>query len=106
MAENVARVASLAAIGRTPTPVPDLDPTADAERLSGGEAQRLALHRALLLEPRVLLLDEPTNALDADVAGTWEERLLSHVRAGNAVLWATHDDALVARMGAREVRIG
>lgn len=103
--ENVERIARLAGVAAEPTLVPGLEPGADAERLSAGEAQRLALHRALLCRPRVLLLDEATGALDSEAAGACEARVLEFVGQGNAALWVSHDDALAERVGGREVRI-
>ena len=100
--ENLTRVGAIGGIALDP--VPGLESDADAERLSGGEAQRLALHRALALNPKVLLLDEITGAMDLELAGTWEARIRKHVDQGNAALWVTHEDALVERLGAREVR--
>jgi phosphate-transporting ATPase len=60
-------------------------------RCSTGERQRLALARALALNPRVLLLDEPTAALDAQMAGAVEALVLQHIAEGMSVLWVTHN---------------
>lgn len=74
--------------------------------LSGGEARRVAIGRALLSVPRFLLLDEPTVSLDA---ARREEvlRAVERVRdtAGVPVLMVTHDRAEAERIG-RVVALG
>jgi molybdopterin-binding protein len=60
--------------------------------LSGGEAQRTALARALVVEPDVLFLDEPTANLDAEVKTALRQDIerLARTRAGSTLL-VTHD---------------
>ncbi|MFD8235084.1 ABC transporter ATP-binding protein [Streptomyces sp. NPDC059696] len=73
--------------------------------LSGGQAQRAALARALVTGPRVVFADEPTGALDS-LAGEQVMTALVHTArdAGTAVLLITHD-AQVAAYADREVQL-
>ena len=73
-----------------------------ARRLSGGEMQRTAIARALLLGPALLLADEPTGNLDARGARVVADLLFRMVRErGAALLLATHDPELAARAETR-----
>ena len=64
---------------------------AKAEWLSGGEAQRAAIARALVNDPRVLVADEPTAQLDSRLSGEFME-IVAGLRAGGmTVLIASHD---------------
>ncbi len=62
------------------------------ENLSGGEAKRVAVARALIAEPKVLLLDEPLTGLDPDLHSRLLDDLNKLLRTnGTTVLHVTHD---------------
>nr|WP_186077850.1 ATP-binding cassette domain-containing protein [Burkholderia gladioli] len=79
-----------------------LDGAQLVEALSGGMKKRVALARALVLQPDVLLLDEPTNHLDFEGI-RWLEELLVSQRS--SVLFITHDRAFLDRVATRIVEL-
>ena len=67
-------------------------------QLSQGERQRVAVSRALLLQPPLVLADEPTGNLDPSNKGLVLELLLDYVaESGATLLTVTHDRELIAR---------
>jgi multiple sugar transport system ATP-binding protein len=71
-------------------------------QLSGGQQKRVALGRALLLQPRVLLLDEPLNDLDAPLRLEMRGELRSlHGRLATTVVHVTHDPQEALSLGDR-----
>lgn len=74
-------------------------------QLSGGELQRAAIARALVLEPEVLLADEPTGNLDT--ATSWEiVKLLSDINdKGTTVIMATHNVDIVKNLKKRVIEL-
>ena len=65
--------------------------------VSGGQAQRIALCRALINQPEIILADEPTGNLDSRTAGVVLEAFEQLAGEGNTVIVATHDQTIVDR---------
>jgi lipoprotein-releasing system ATP-binding protein len=72
--------------------------------LSGGEQQRVAIVRALIMEPEILLVDEPTGNLDTETGKKIEDILVNLNMAKKITLvTVTHNKLLAERMSARIV---
>lgn len=80
----------------------NLDGNAQLTTLSGGNLKRVALARALVVQPQLLLLDEPTNHLDLEGI-RWLENLLLNYKGG--VLVVTHDRRFLDRIATRVVEL-
>ena len=69
------------------------------EELSGGQAQRVGIARALVTDPELILADEPTGQLDQNTGQNLVAALLAHAeKTGAALVIATHDKAVARQM--------
>lgn len=71
--------------------------------LSGGEQQKLALARALIMQPKLLFLDEPCTALDGRAMREIEQILTDAKSAGTRLILSTHDMGQARRLADRVV---
>jgi ABC-type transporter Mla maintaining outer membrane lipid asymmetry ATPase subunit MlaF len=77
-----------------------------ARELSGGEAARVAVARALARDPVALLLDEPTAALDSVAASAIEALVRSLAERGLGIMIVTHDEAQADRVADGKLELG
>ena len=112
VAENTALPLVLAGIAANTARIAALDALASVgvaslasrlpEELSGGQAQRVAVARALVTDPVLILADEPTGQLDRATAAMVTTALLAAAdRCDAALVIATHDRAVADRLSTR-----
>ncbi len=78
----------------------------EAEKLSGGEKQRLALARILILDPDILLLDEPSSALDEETERLIIEMVVKCIKEKSGTLiMVTHSPEIAEKYGDRIITI-
>ncbi len=71
--------------------------------LSGGEKQRAAIARALIVRPQLLLADEPTGNVDPVLAKRLVRLFIELNKLGTAIVMATHDWALMEQVPERRL---
>ncbi len=98
--EALSRNAILALMGQVSLEAELIDKAAAS--LSGGQEQRLAIARALALNPSLLLLDEPTSSLDPIATSHVEDSLMRLRQRGNlTMIWVSHSIEQARRVGSR-----
>ena len=70
-------------------------------QLSGGQTQRVAIVRALMMEPEVMLFDEPTSALDPEMVGEVLEVMKELAHDGMTMVVVTHEMGFAREVGSR-----
>lgn len=73
--------------------------------LSGGEAERICIARALIVNPKLIVLDEPTSGLDASTAYAIGQLIKDISESGTAVIMSTHNEELIRSIPARTLVI-
>lgn len=70
-------------------------------QLSDGQKQRVAIVRALAMDPEVMLFDEPTSALDPEMVGEVLEVMKELAQSGMTMVVVTHEMAFAREVGSR-----
>ena len=73
--------------------------------LSGGQLQRIAIIRALAMDPDVLLFDEPTSALDPEMVGEVLELMRDLAKDGMTMIVVTHEMGFAREVASRVIFI-
>lgn len=78
----------------------------DCDNLSGGEKQRIALARVILIDPDVFLLDEPSSSLDEETERIIIEKLIAYTKEKNKTLiMVTHSNKIAKTYAENIIRI-
>ena len=71
--------------------------------LSGGEKQRVAIVRTLMMKPEIILFDEPTSALDPEMVKEVQELMIELANEGMTMVIVTHEVSFVKRVATKIV---
>ncbi len=77
----------------------------DTRQLSGGEARRVALARALAANPEVLLLDEPLANVDTRVASMLESLIAAQTKQGLTIIMSSHEAQQAERLASDVIQL-